>query len=62
MINNVNDISPFLEILKTKTLRKDGLTKKILYPFVRNFIDFATLSGVFISICKKKYATWSSCI
>ena len=35
MIKNVNDISPFLEILKTKTLRKDGLTKKILYPFVR---------------------------
>ena len=35
MIKNVNDISPFLEILKTKTLRKDGITKKILYPFVR---------------------------
>ena len=35
MIKNVNDISHFLEILKTKTLRKDGLTKKILYPFVR---------------------------
>ena len=35
MIKNINDISPFLEILKTKTLRKNGITKKILYPFVR---------------------------
>ena len=35
MINNVNDISPFLEILKIKALRKNGITKKILYPFVR---------------------------
>ena len=35
MIKNVNDIFPFLEILKTKTLRKNGITKKILYPFVR---------------------------
>ena len=41
MINNVNDISPFLEILKTKTLRKDGLTKKILYPFVRKFLPLS---------------------
>ena len=41
MIKNVNDISPFLEILKTKTLRKDGLTKKILYPFVRKFLPLS---------------------
>ena len=41
MINNVNDISPFLEILKTKTLRKDGLTKKILYPLVRKVIPLS---------------------
>ena len=41
MINNVNDISPFLEILKTKTLRKDGLTKKILYPLVRKVMPLS---------------------
>ena len=41
MIKNVNDISPFLEILKTKTLRKDGITKKILYPFVRKVMPLS---------------------
>ena len=35
MIKNVNDISHFLEILKIKSLRKNGVTKKILYPLVR---------------------------
>ena len=41
MIKNVNDISPFLEILKTKTLRKNGITKKILYPFVRKVMPLS---------------------
>lgn len=41
MIKNVNDISPFLEILKTKTLRKNGITKKILYPLVRKVIPLS---------------------
>ena len=41
MIKNVNDISPFLEILKTKTLRKNGVTKKILYPLVRKVMPLS---------------------
>ena len=41
MIKNVNDIFPFLEILKTKTLRKNGITKKILYPFVRKVMPLS---------------------
>ena len=41
MIKNVNDISPFLEILKIKTLRKNGITKKILYPFVRKVMPLS---------------------
>ena len=41
MIKNVNDIYPFLEILKTKTLRKNGITKKILYPFVRKVMPLS---------------------
>ena len=41
MIKNVNDISPFLEILKIKSLRKNGITKKILYPLVRKVIPLS---------------------
>ena len=41
MIKNVNDISPFLEILKIKALRKNGITKKILYPFVRKVMPLS---------------------
>ena len=41
MIKNVNDISPFLEILKIKSLRKNGITKKILYPLVRKVMPLS---------------------
>ena len=41
MIKNVNDISHFFEILKIKSLRKNGITKKILYPLVRKVIPLS---------------------
>ena len=41
MIKNVNDISHFLEILKIKSLRKNGVTKKILYPLVRKVMPLS---------------------